>query len=127
MSESTGLVNLNGRFYKDLKVVELKQQLRNRWQPTGGLKGVLQARLLRALRKEADVVRYCNATYDWSGPSRCSRFYKDLKVIELKQQLRERWLPTGGRKSVLQARLLRALHKEYDAPPSTIYNCIGGF
>ena len=70
MSESTGLVG--GRFYKDLKVyvVELKQQLRNRWQPTGGLKGVLQARLLRVLRKEADIVRYRNATYDWSGPSR---------------------------------------------------------
>ena len=58
LSESTGLVN--GRFYKDLKVVELKEELRSRWLPTGGLKGVLQARLLRALRKEADIVRYNN-------------------------------------------------------------------
>ena len=51
--ECTGLVD--GRFYKDLKVVELKEQLRSRWLPTGGQKCVLQARLLRALQKEAEV------------------------------------------------------------------------
>ena len=57
-----------------------------------------------------------------------SRFYKDLKVIELKQQLRKRWLPTGGRKSVLQARLLRALHKEYDVRyRNAIYDCMRVF
>ena len=43
---------VNGRHYLDLKVVELKQELRARGLPTGGLKCVLQARLRRDMQEQ---------------------------------------------------------------------------
>ena len=48
---------LEGRNYLDLKVKDLKEQLKTRWLPTGGLKGILQARLRRALLREAEEAK----------------------------------------------------------------------
>jgi hypothetical protein len=87
----------------ELRVVELKEELRARDMSTRGRKRELVQRLETALEDD-DEDEWCCLPDDLG----------ELLVVELKEELRDRDMSTRGRKSELVQRLEAALEDGYD-------------
>jgi hypothetical protein len=109
-----------------LRVVDLRERLQQRGMLTTGTKSALVARLREAENESsatASTIEPPIAAVEVDSDRRVARndvgALEDLKVADLRQMLRERGLPTTGKKTDLVERLLSGISAEADATMPT--------